>query len=167
MTPGRSGAAIRDATSADGPFLEEMLAVAADWRPDTAVRSTSEVLAEPALAHYVEGWPRPGDFGVVAEDTDVRVGAAWCRQHTADDPGYGYVADDVPEVSIGVVAGRRGEGIGRRLMTAVIEAAGARGVDALRLSVEVDNPARRLYDRIGFVVVDDALGAVTMRLDLS
>src|SRR3546814_19732508 len=94
-----------------------MLAIAADWRPGSVVRSVEEVLAEPKLAHYVLGWPRAGDFGVVASDDDGRlVGAAWCRSFTADDPGFGFVSSEVPEVSLGVVSGFRRRGVGRQLM---------------------------------------------------
>src|SRR3546814_3770595 len=72
-----------------------MLAIAADWRPGSVVRSVEEVLAEPKLAHYVLGWPRAGDFGVDASDDDGRlVGAAWCRSFTADDPGFGFVRSE-------------------------------------------------------------------------
>src|SRR3546814_14307787 len=94
-----------------------MLAIAADWRPGSVVRSVEEVLAEPKLAHYVLGWPRAGDFGVVASDDDGQlVGAAWCRSFTADDPGFGFVSSVVPEVSLGVVTAFRTRGVGRQLL---------------------------------------------------
>ena len=157
---------IRSATAADRTFLEHMLVAAADWRPESTPRSVAEVLADPALAHYIAGWPKPGDFGVVAEDGGEPVGAAWCRQFTPEDPGYGFVAPDVPEVSVGVVAGRRGEGIGRAVMSAVIDAARQRDLAALSLSVELDNFARHLYTDLGFEVLAEADGAATMRLDL-
>jgi hypothetical protein len=41
---------IRRATSGDGRFLAQMLAVAADWRSSPPVRSVSEIVAVPALA---------------------------------------------------------------------------------------------------------------------
>ena len=48
------------------------MAVAAEWREVTP-RPVSEVLAVPELAHYIDGWPAAGDFGVVAERT-LRLG---------------------------------------------------------------------------------------------
>ena len=73
---------VRPATADDAPFLATMLAVAADWRPGTEVRPVDEIMAIPALAHYVAGWPAPDDHGLVAEGTDRvggrrQVGAAW------------------------------------------------------------------------------------------
>jgi RimJ/RimL family protein N-acetyltransferase len=160
-------ARIRPAGADDAAFLEQMLAAAADWRPGVTPRPVAEVLAEPSLAHYVLGWPRPGDVGVIAEDdAGEPLGAAWCRAFPPEDSGFGFVAAEVPEVSIGVVAAARGQGIGRRLLQALADEARRRGVGKLSLSVEVDNHARWLYADLGFVVVAEADGAVTMLLDL-
>jgi ribosomal protein S18 acetylase RimI-like enzyme len=157
---------VREATAGDGPFLLRMVAVAADWRPGTPVRPTADVLADPRLAHYAVGWPRDGDRGVVAEDGGAAVGAAWWRSLPATDPGYGFVDAAVPEVSIGVLPGHRGAGVGTALLDALIGAARAEGLPALSLSVEVDNPAVRLYVAAGFRRLVEADGAATMLLRL-
>ena len=64
------------------------------------------------------------------------------------------MAEDVPELSIAVIASRRHEGIGRRLLIDLIEASVAQGCRALSLSVAENNPARGLYDSAGFVLVE-------------
>jgi len=156
---------IRHATPADDSFLTEMLTVAADWRPGAVVRSVAEIMAEPALAHYVAGWPAEGDVGFVAED-EGPVGAAWWRFLSQPDPGYGFVDDRTPEVAIGLVADARRRGIGTALLKALIEEALARALPALSLSVEPDNPAMALYQRLGFVTVGRVGGSVTMVLKL-
>ena len=76
---------VRRATPVDVTFLQEMLAIAADWRPESIVRSVAEVMRDPALARYVAGWPADGDVGFVAEE-EQPVGAAWWRFFSADDP---------------------------------------------------------------------------------
>jgi GNAT superfamily N-acetyltransferase len=141
-----------------------MLAVAADWRSPTP-RPVREVLADPLLAHYVTGWPRPGDGGVVAEDDGGPLGAAWWRTFPPDDPGFGFVRAEVPEVSVAVRAPARGRGVGRALLRRLIAEAERAALPGLSLSVEADNPARRLYLDLGFDVVAEA-GALTMLLDL-
>jgi ribosomal protein S18 acetylase RimI-like enzyme len=124
------------------------------------------VLAFPQNARYVVGWPRAGDFGVIAETAgDRRVGAAWWHYFSVDAPGYGFIAEDVPEVSIGVVAEHRGRGIGGRLLTELAAAARDAGLPALSLSVEAANPARRLYERHGYRTVGSKGGSETMRWD--
>src|SRR6476661_1754047 len=114
----------RSAEAADFTFLATMLGEAAVWRPDKPTPTGDEVLADPRYEMYLAGWPRQGDYGLVAEQ-DGPVGAAWYRTYSEASHGYGFVAVDVPELSIAVVASRRREGIGRRLLTDLISA----GVD--------------------------------------
>jgi len=137
----------------DLPFLATMLGEAAVWRPDKPTPTGDEVMADPRYAMYLAGWPRPGDHGIVAEDGEP-LGAAWYRTYTEASHGYGFVAEDVPELSIAVIASRRQQGIGRRLLVDLIAASVAQGFSALSLSVNEGNPARRLYESVGFVPVE-------------
>ena len=143
---------VRPAAAEDFTFLSTMLGEAAVWRPDKPTPTGDQVLADPRYALYLAGWPRQGDYGLVAEQ-DGPVGAAWYRTFTRANHGYGYVAEDVPELSIAVVASRRHEGIGRRLLIDLIDAGVGQGYRALSLSVREANPARALYESVGFVCV--------------
>ncbi len=156
----------RLATADDRPFLEQMLQEAAGWDPQRPRLTPAQVFADPQLAHYVHGWGRPEDLGVIAEVSGRPVGAAWIRRFSADDPGYGFVAEDVPELSIAVLAGWRGRGVGSRLLETVAAAAASRGVGVISLSVETTNPARALYASHGFREVSRAAGALTMLRDV-
>jgi GNAT superfamily N-acetyltransferase len=117
------------------------------------------------LGHYIAGWPRNGDCGVVAE-LDSPIGAAWCRLLPTDDPGYGFVDPETPEVTIGVVASHRRTGVGRLLLTDLIETARSNGYRAMCLSVEEDNYACRLYQAVGFRSVGRVHNAWTMVMEL-
>ncbi len=68
-----------------------------------------EVLSKPELARYLEGWGRQGDTAVLAVDLDGgrRLGAAWYRLMTSEEPGYGYVDDSTPEIALAVVPDHR------------------------------------------------------------
>lgn len=142
-----------------------MLVEAAFWRPDGPDGSIDEVSRQPELAHYVAGWPRPGDLGVVAE-AEHPVGAAWLRFFAASDPGYGFVDVTTPELSMGVVREWRGRGVGARLLDALVTTARETDMTTLSLSVEPDNYARRLYERVGFRQVGQADRSLTMLLIL-
>ena len=157
---------IRPATTSDGDLLTQVLVLAAFWRAAGPSGSVAEVLGDPHLAHYVAGWPRPGDVGVVARCGQQLVGAAWARLLPVSDPGYGFVDETTPELSMGVVPAWRGQGVGTRLLHALVGAAGEHGLAALSLSVERDNDARRLYERAGFGPVTQAGGSTTMLLRL-
>lgn len=156
---------LRRAGPDDAAFLTEMLLEAAFWRPGAARPAAAQALADPHLRRYVEGWERPGDLGVVAEDL-TPVGAAWWRYFEPDAPGYGWAGPSVPELAMGVRPGERGRGIGTALLGALVGYARERHVPALSLSVERDNPAARLYERVGFRPRDEGPGAVTMVYEL-
>jgi ribosomal protein S18 acetylase RimI-like enzyme len=154
---------IRPAAPRDLPFLREMLFEAGFWRPGRARPALAEGLARPDLAKLLAGWGRPGDFGVVAESAEGGpLGAAWYRFWSEADHSYGFVSPDVPELAIGVRAEARGAGVGERLLRALLAAAAGRGVGQLSLSVERDNPALRLYERVGFRRAGEEGGALTL-----
>jgi GNAT superfamily N-acetyltransferase len=112
-------------------------------------------LARPENRKYLDGWGRPGDAGVVAlDEAGQRLGAAWYRRFSDEAHGYGFVAPDVPELAIGVIASARGKGIGTALLNGLLGMARNQGERALSLSVDRRNPALALYKRIGFRDVD-------------
>lgn len=158
---------LRRAGAKDASFLEAMLVEAINWDPQRRPLTSEQVFAQPEHRHYVDGWPRHDDLGLVAENRAGKaIGAAWLRFFGADDPGYGFVAPGIPEVTIAVVDSARGLGIGTALLAALEEAARDRGIRALSLSVEPANPAARLYQRRGYVQVGVSGGAHTLRLEL-
>lgn len=69
-------------------------------------------------------------------------------------------------MSIGLVADARGQGFGTLLLEALIKEARSRALPALSLSVEPDNPATALYQRLGFVTVGRLDGSLTMAVTL-
>lgn len=138
----------RRATAADLPFLEEVFVRTADWNPSTA--KGAEFWHTDATFHrYLDGYPRATDFGLVAERDGQLVGAVWSRYFTEAEPGFAFVSAEIPEIGIGVVEGRRGEGIGRALLNALIAASDG----DLSLGVEDGDPAEELYRKQGFLPV--------------
>lgn len=149
---------IRRAGAQDLPFLRDMLrhAYYARWGSE----------ADVPLERYVAGWGRRGDNAIVAIDEFQPVGAAWYRLFTEDEPGYGFLDEETPELTIAVVPSRRGKGLGKELLTELLAAARAEGYEAISLSVEPDNPALRLYEQHGFTGVGEHAGAWIMRARL-
>jgi len=157
---------IRDAVPADEPFLWRILSLTADL-PPAEPPPVDAVRRDPGLSPYLVGWGRAGDAGVIAEVAGEPVGAAWHRHFPAAQPGYGFVAERIPEVSLGVEATWRGRGIGRALLTALAERARAAGIEALSLSVDANNgPALTLYQSMGFRTAGGTPGNPTMLLRL-
>src|SRR5438105_7189327 len=147
-----------------------MLYEAVNWFDDGAEERPplDVVVARPENARYITGWGRAGDVALCALDRrDEPIGAAWYRHFSAAEPGYGYVADDVPELAIAVYPEFRGQRVGTLLLGSVIARAERDHTRAISLSVNRDNPVRRLYARYGFEVVGEPGDALTMRLDLT
>ncbi|MFE3259019.1 GNAT family N-acetyltransferase [Nocardia sp. NPDC059229] len=142
---------VRPADVADEKFLWAML-FEASYARDRGMVSPDELMDQPKLAKYVQNWGAAGDLGVVGGFDGVLLGAAWLRRFTAEDAALGYIDSDTPELAIGVAPESRGTGLGTALMTAALDAAREQ-YDAVSLSVRLENPARRLYERLGFVDV--------------
>ncbi|MBE9064924.1 GNAT family N-acetyltransferase [cf. Phormidesmis sp. LEGE 11477] len=139
--------AIRPASTEDVDTLWTMLMYAAHESSLIAVQTNSDI------ARYVTGWGRKGDLGVIAEQGATAVGAAWVRLWSEDNRGYGYIADNIPELAIAVAPEVRGRGIGTALLTKILELVQPE-FSAICLSTRTDNPALRLYERTGFVRVE-------------
>jgi GNAT superfamily N-acetyltransferase len=154
----------RPADRGDTSFLAQMLLEAVNWHPERHLPMT-RLMADPELAHYIAGWPRAGDGGVVAVANGLPIGAVWWRFFALDDPGYGFVSADVPELSMGVAPTWRGRGVGRALLGAAIAAA-ASHCHRISLSVERANRAQNLYLSMGFRVVSSGRDSDTMVHDL-
>ena len=145
-------------------FLWEMLYQAVYGPPGTDPPSR-EILRLPELARYVENWGSPGDLGFYAWDAaaDEPVGAAWLRLWSPGERGYGWVDDATPELSLSLLPGWRGKGIGSLLLAHLLQSSRGRYL-AVSLSVTPGNPAQRLYERVGFVVVDSDVDSIRMLL---
>ena len=151
------------ATDDDSAFLRAMSYEAMFWDPEAPRPGLVAGLSEDRLSRYVEGWGRAGDDALVARDEVVRIGAAWLRLFSADRPGYGFVDEATPELGIAVVGERRGRGVGRKLLDALLQLARDEGHAAVSLSVSERNlPAVKLYETGGFERVTLADGSWTM-----
>ena len=139
---------LRPAMPDDLELLWEFLAMAA-YEPNAAAVKTV-----PMATTFLDGWQRPTDFGFIAERDGQAIGAAWARQFASREESWFWFDDRTPEISVGVREHARGQGVGQMLIGALIAEATSRGL-RLCLNVRDTNPARRLYERMGFKVVPD------------
>lgn len=157
---------IRPATSDDFAFLEAMLFEAFFWSSAVPRPALSAFRDHSEFAKLLSGWGRRGDWAVIGEDEDRRIGAAWFRLWTPECHSYGFVDADTPELGLAVSMDHRTRGVGRALLRTLIAHARAEGYPALSLSVDPANPSRGLYESEGFQRVGAAGTSWTFRLPL-
>ena len=138
---------LRPATDADAPFLRDVYAstrteelAQVDWTDEQKAAFLSSQFAAQD-AHY-RGYPG-ATFEVVLVDGQP-VGRCYVARW----------AEELRVVDISVLPEHRGQGIGRELLGDLLAEAARTGV---KVSVHVEklNRARTLYERLGFVEVED------------
>jgi [ribosomal protein S18]-alanine N-acetyltransferase len=93
------------------------------------------------LDYALDGAMTPGGFVILAKENGTIVGALVMNKTGM----AGYIPENIL-VYIAVDASQRGKGIGGKIMDMAIQMANG----AVALHVEPDNPARKLYERLGF-----------------
>jgi [ribosomal protein S18]-alanine N-acetyltransferase len=94
-----------------------------------------------AIDYSLNGGVFPGGFVLFASIDEMPVGAVVVNRTGMD----GYIPENIL-VYIATHHGYRGKGIGKKLMQKAIETAQG----DIALHVEPDNPARKLYESLGF-----------------
>ena len=157
---------LRPLDTMDRAFLEEMLFEAFFWNPAWSRPTLADFREQPEFATPLADWGRSGDRGVLAEEQQTRIGAAWFRLWTPELHSYGFVDAETPELGIAVVSGHRSKGVERTLLRALIEIARGDGYRALSLSVSPSNYARPFYESEGFHKVGESGASWTLLLQL-
>ena len=88
---------------------------------------------------------------MVAEADGQIIGAVWVR--IMND--YGHIDNNTPSFAISVYKDYRGLGTGTDLMKEMLRVLKARGYKQASLSVQKANYAVRMYQKVGFQIVDE------------
>ena len=68
---------------------------------------------------------------------------------------YGHVDDETPSFAISLYKEYRGQGIGTKLMTGMLEELKRNGYTRASLAVQKANYAVKMYEKVGFKTVDE------------
>lgn len=142
------GVRLRPETGDDLPFLRELYAgtreaelAAVPW-PDAEKRAFLHQQFEAQRRYYRQQMPDAA-FDIIEVDGD-RAGRLYVDRRD----------DELRLVDIALLPDWRGQGIGTGLLRELMAEAGARDAP-LRIHVEKNNPAYRLYRRLGFECIED------------
>jgi ribosomal protein S18 acetylase RimI-like enzyme len=142
------GISYRPATEADLPFLA---AVYASTRTEElAMTGWPDEMKLQFLAHQFNA--QHTDYERNYPDAERLV-----IRHGGEDVGRLFIDEESTRfhlIDIALLPAARSRGIGGAILADIIEAAAAVG-KSVTIHVEKHNPARRLYDRLGFVCEND------------
>jgi GNAT superfamily N-acetyltransferase len=147
---------IRRGDKLDVPFLRSLLGFAYNWHVaafDTDI----------SISRYADGWGRSGDTALIAMQGGHSIGAAWFRLFPETGPGYAFLDEETPEVTVVVVPTRQGQGIGAKLLSSLVERAKREGYPALSVSVRRDHADQPLFSEQGFEQVREEGETLTLR----
>jgi len=157
---------VEELTATDEPLLWEMLYLAVHVPPGVSPPD-KDIVHTTELSRYVEGWGKDGDLGVKVLTSDGKaVGAAWLRMLKGENRGYGYIDDETPELGIALKQEHRCKGMGTRMIKQLAKQA-LEKYSAISLSVFNENPALRLYLKMGFEIMGEYGSSLTMKKSLT
>lgn len=120
--------------------------------PEGAELPPKSIINVPELQVYVADFGRrKDDYCLVAEVDGAVAGAVWVR--IMND--YGHIDDDTPSVAISLYKEYRGCGIGTEMMKRMLSDLQERGYKKVSLSVQKANYAVKMYQGVGFEIVDE------------
>ena len=119
--------------------------------PEGTEKPPKSIIEQPELQVYIADFGKSDDWCLVAEVKEKIVGAVWVR--IMND--YGHIDDETPSFAISLYEEYRNMGIGTALMRDMLEFLKNKGYKRTSLSVQKVNYAVRMYQKVGFEVIDE------------
>lgn len=139
---------IREIKEEEYPILSDFL-YEAIFIPEGMERPPKAIIEQSELQVYIADFGKEDDWCLVADVKGKIVGAVWVR--IMND--YGHIDDETPSLAISLYDEYRRLGIGTALMKAILHLLKEKGYKQTSLSVQKENYAVNMYQKIGFKVV--------------
>lgn len=120
--------------------------------PEGAAAPSRDIITQPELQVHIDDLGnRAGDIAFVAEVNKLVVGAVWVR--IMND--YGHIDDETPSLAISLLGKYRNYGIGTELMRRMLDELKSCGYKQVSLSVQKQNYAVKMYEKVGFQILNE------------
>jgi ribosomal protein S18 acetylase RimI-like enzyme len=157
---------IREIKISEHYILKDLL-YEAIYQPDRNNLVPKEIVELKEIKIYIDNFgKKKDDYCFVADHNDRIVGAVWVRLLTGEIKGYGNIDNVTPEFAISLFDNYRNQGLGTALMNRMIEHLKQKDYKHSSLSVHKDNYAVKLYNRLGFQIIEEREDDYIMRLTL-
>lgn len=142
---------IRELKQSENKILDTFL-YEAIFIPEGVSAPSKDIINQPELQVYVKDFGKnKEDLCLVAETNNKVVGAVWVR--IMND--YGHIDDKTPSFAISLLKEYRNYGIGTELMKQMLMKLKMQGYKQASLAVQKMNYAVRMYQKVGFEIVDE------------
>lgn len=145
---------IRKIKSSEIYLLEDFL-YEAIFQRDEENLVPKDIINKPELRVFIDGFGKADDYCLVADIDGKVVGAVWSRILSGEVKGFGNVDENTPEFAISLYKEYRNMGIGTALMCRILELLKEHGYKKASLTVQKDNYAVRMYEKVGFKIVKE------------
>lgn len=133
-------------------FLLDDFIYEAIFIPEGVAPPPKSIIHQPEMQVYIRNFGQEKDDICFVSEMDGKVvGAVWVR----DMQDYGHIADGVPSFAISLYREYRNMGIGTRLMKTMLNELKRRGYEKASLAVQKANYAVKMYEKVGFEIVDE------------
>ena len=142
---------IRTMKKQEFPLLEDFL-YEAIFIPEGMEVPPRSAISLPELQTYIKDFGLlKDDFALVAEIEKQIVGAVWVR--IIND--YGHIDSSTPSLAISLYKDYRKHGIGIAMMKEMLNLLRNHGYKSVSLSVQKANYAAKMYQKLGFKIVNE------------
>lgn len=141
---------IRPISAGEESLLEDFL-YEAIFVPEGVPAPPKSIINQPELQVYIADFgKKKDDIGLFAEVDKRAVGAVWVR--IMND--YGHIDSATPSFAISLYKDYRGFGMGTAMMKEMLSILKDRGYKRASLAVQKANYAVKMYEKVGFEIVD-------------
>ena len=144
---------IREIRESEHATLNDFL-YAAVYVPKGSIKPSRQIIKLPEVQKYINDFGKKHNYCLVAEFENKLVGAIWVRMFPADNPGFGFVNTETPELVFSVLKQYRNRGIGKKLLATMISNLATLGYQQVSVSVNHANYAVKMYQDYGFTITN-------------
>ena len=142
---------IRQMKNTEYPLLNDFL-YEAIFIPEGTEKPSKSIIEQPELQVYVADFgKKEHDIAFVAEVNQKIIGAVWVR--IMND--YGHIDNTTPSLAMSVFKEYQGLGVGTALLEELIATLKSKGYSQVSLSVQKDNYAVKMYQKVGFTILKE------------
>jgi len=146
---------LREWRLSDLPILKDLL-YEAIFVPEGDEPLSRDVLEIPEVDVYKRDFgSKKDDYCLLAELNGKIVGGVWVRILADDIKGFGNIDPETPEFAISVFKEYQNMGIGTRLMLKMIDYLKNKGYKQCSLAVQKANYAVKMYQNVGFEILEE------------